>query len=329
MINRRQLASLLGSALLMTPGAARSQQRIQPVIGMLCSATPDQWTARLKAFLDGLEEAGYVSGKNVSIEYRWAEDRNERLPDLAAELVQKPVSAIVVLGNTTSALAAKAATTNIPVIFRVAANPVSIGLVASLSRPGGNLTGVTTLGAEIGPKQFELLKEMRPGAGRFALLTNPTNPVLAEAQIRIQKSAAVAAGVDLQIVEASQEQNFTSVFDDLKRFGAEGLIISADTFFNARNARLAELALAYAMPTIAPYREFVEAGGLMSYGGSIAEASRQAGVYAGRILNGENPAGLPVQQVTKVELVVNVRTAQRLGLVVPTTLMARADEVIE
>lgn len=300
-----------------------------PVVGLLGSASPGQWAARLNAFRQGLGEAGYAEGKNVAIEYRWAEDHNDRLPALADDLVRRSVSVIVVLGNTTSTLAAKAATATIPIVFRVAVNPVELGLVASLGRPGGNLTGVTTLGVEVGPKQLDLLHEMVPAATVAALLVNPTNPVLAEIQSRDLPAAARTLGLQLVVVKASTDRDFDAVFASLIPLRAGGLVIGADAFFNSRNEKLAALALRHTVPTISPYREYAEAGGLMSYGGSIADASRQAGVYTGRILKGEKPADLPVQMVTKLELIINLKTAKALGLTPPQSIVVRADEVIE
>jgi putative ABC transport system substrate-binding protein len=272
---------------------------------------------------------GFVDGKNIRIEYRWAEDRNDRLAALAADLVARKVDAIAVLGNTRSALAARDATATIPIVFRVAADPVELGLVASLGQPGGNLTGVTTLGVEAGPKQVELMHELVPQSREFVLLINPSNEALAKIQLRTIPAGAGALGLTLHVFRASADSDFEPVFAAISDRGSGGLVIGADTFFNSRNERLAELASRYIIPTISPYREFVEAGGLMSYGGSIAEASRQAGVYMGRVLKGEKSAMLPVQQVARVEFVLNLKTAQRLGLDVPATLLAQADEVIE
>jgi putative ABC transport system substrate-binding protein len=325
-MKRREFIMVAGAAA-SWPLAAHAQQR--PVIGFLGNATITAWADRLRAFERGLLESGFVDGRNVKIEYRWAEGHNDRLPGLAEELSRLRVAAIVVLGNTPSALAAKAATGTIPIIFRVAADPVEVGLVSSLNRPGGNLTGVTTLGVEAGQKQLELLHLIVPTVKTIGLLVNPANPVLAEHQTHQLPVAARALGVELTIVNASSDRDLASVFAVLKVRQAGGLLIGADSFLNSRNEQLAALATDHALPTIAPYREFASAGGLMSYGGSIAEASRLAGIYTGRILNGERPADLPVQQVTKLEMVINLKAAKSLGLDISATLLARADEVIE
>lgn len=329
MIDRRNIMRLLGSAAVAGPLDAFAEQPAMPVIGFLGSASPDQWTSRLRAFRQGLSETGYVEGRNVAIEYRWADSQNDRLPALAAELVRRRVTVLVALGNTPSVLALRTTTTTIPIVFRVAVNPVEIGLVASLGQPGGNLTGVTTLGVEVGPKQLELLHELAPAAANIALLINPTNPVLAETQSRILRAAARTLGLELHILSGSTDRDFDAAFASLSQLRAVGLVIGADAFFNSRGELLAALAVRHAVPTISPYREFAEAGGLMSYGGGIADASRQVGVYTGRILKGEKPADLPVQQAAKVELVINLKTAKAIGTTIPQALLLRADEVIE
>src|SRR5215204_6479207 len=326
-MRRRDILAGLGVASAW-PLVARVEAGL-PVIGVLGSAWPDQWADRLRAFRQGLGETGYVEGKNVALEYRWAEGRNHRLLALAAELVRQPVAVIVVLGNTPSVIAAKAATTTVPVVFRVAVDPVELGLVPSLSRPGGNLTGVTTLGAKVGAKQLELLRAIVPTASSFGLLVNPTNPVLAEPQTRDLAAVTGALGVRLDVVAASTDRELEAAFATLRERGTKALVIGADALFNSRNEEIAALAIASKMPAISPYREFAAAGGLISYGGSIAEGSRQAGVYTGRILNGEKPADLPVQQVSRLELVINAKTAQAFALSLPPTLIALADEVIE
>ncbi len=300
-----------------------------PVIGFLGSETSALWTERVAAFRQGLSETGYLEGRNVAIEYRWAEGHNERLPALAADLVQRQVSVFVVLGGTASALAAKAATSTIPVIFRIAVDPVEAGLVASLSRPGSNVTGVTTMGADLGSKQLEMLHELVPAATVLALLINPTNPAIAQVQSRDVPAAALKLGLKLHVLNASTEHDFDEVFSTLNRLGVGGLVIGADTFLNARSEQLATLAVRHSIPTISPYREFTKAGGLMSYGASIAGASRQVGVYTGRILKGEKPADLPIEQPTLFEFIVNVKSARVLGVAVAPTLLSRADEVIE
>ena len=328
-MRRREVLAFVGGCAIAWPFSVHAQASANPVVGFLGSASPQQWASRTRAFLAGLAEAGFVEGKGVAIEYRWAEGRNDRLPALAADLVARKVDAIAVLGSTASALAARDATTTIPIVFRVAANPVELGLVASLGHPGGNLTGVTTLGVEAGSKQIELMHELVARGREFAILVNPTNAALADIQLRVFPTAAAALGLNLHVLLATADRDFENVFATLSERAIAGLVIGADTFFNSRNEQLAALASRYATPTISPYREFAEAGGLMSYGGSIAEASRQAGVYMGRILKGERPAVLPVQQAAKVEFVINLKTAQRLGLDVPPALLALADEVIE
>lgn len=311
------------------PLYARAQQATLPLIGVLGSTSPQAWATRMRAFREGLRESGYEEGRNVAFSFRWAESDNARLPELAADLVRERVAVIVVLGSTPSTLAAKAATATIPIVFRVAVDPVDLGLVASLGRPGGNLTGITTLGVEVGPKQVQLLKELVPGARTFALLVNPSNPTLTTIQSRDMLAAAKTLGLALHVFHASTDAELTAVFVGAQAMRIEGLVIGADTFFNTQNERLGALAVQYAIPTVSPYREFAVAGGLMSYGGSISQASRQAGVYTGRILKGEKPAELPVQQTAMVELVVNARTAQTLGLPISNAIRDRADEVIE
>ena len=311
------------------PGVARAQQMARPVIGFLGSETSAVWADRVAAFWQGLNETGYVEGRNVEIEYRWAEGHNERLPALAADLVQRQVSVLVALGGTASAQAARTATATIPIVFRMATDPVETGLVASLNRPGGNVTGVTTMGVELGSKQLELLHELAPAASVIALLLNPTNPAIARIQSRDVPAAARKLGLDLHVLNASAERDFDLVFARMKELRVGGLIIGADTFLNARSEQLAALAVRHAIPSISPYREFTRAGGLMSYGANVIGASRQAGIYTGRILKGEKPADLPIEQPTLFEFVINVRSAKALGLLVAPTLLSRADEVIE
>jgi putative tryptophan/tyrosine transport system substrate-binding protein len=324
---RAFLAALSGAAAWPIP--AWAQKPAVPVIGFLGSESSHEWVERLDAFRRGLSETGLVEGTNLSMEYRWAEGLNERLPALAADLVRRQVDMIAVLGGTGAALVAKAATTTIPIVFRIASNPVDVELVASLNRPGGNVTGVTTLGVELAPKQLALLRELVPGAATFALLVNPTNTAIADRETKDLEAAAARLGVKLLILHASAERDFDPAFAALNRQRADGLVIAADTFFNARSTQLAAQAVNHAVPTVSPYREFATAGGLMSYGGNVKESNREAGVYAGRILKGEKPADLPVVEVTKIEHVINVKTAKALGIAVPATFIARADEVIE
>jgi putative ABC transport system substrate-binding protein len=302
-----------------------------PVIGFLNAGSPEQSAHEVHAFRLGLNEMGYVEGRNVAIEYRWAENRYNRLPALGAELVRRRVSVITTGRNVRAALAAKTATTTIPIVFLIGADPVELGLVTSLNRPGGNLTGVTTLNTEMEPKRLEILRELLPTARIMAVLVNPMNdPVAVETQLRQAQAAAHTLGLQIiHVLQASTERDLDSAFSILIQRRAEGLAINADMFFYSKSVELAALASRHTVPTISPYREFVTAGGLMSYGGSVAELYRLVGVSTGRILKGEKPADLPVQQVTKVELLINLKTAKGLGLEVPPTLLARADEVIE
>jgi putative ABC transport system substrate-binding protein len=299
-----------------------------PVIGFLNSGSAREYSEQSAAFQQGLQEAGYRAGQNVAIEYRWAEGQYDRLPALATELVRRQVSVLAATGGIPTAQAAKAATATIPIVFSTAVDPVEAGLVTSLSRPGGNLTGVTNLSVEVGPKRLELIHELVPTASIIALLTNPTNPN-AEIVSRDAQEAARTLGLQLRVLNASADRDFETAFATLLQVRAGALLIGADPFFQSRSAQLAGLALRHAVPTIYQYREFAAAGGLMSYGGSLTDSYRQVGVYAGRILKGEKPADLPVQRYTKVELIINLKTAKALGLTVPLPLLTRADEVIE
>ena len=325
-MRRREFLSLVGAAAIW-PLDVCAQQSL-PVIGFLSSASPDEYAIRLGAFRHGLKEAGYVEGQNVAIEYRWAEDQYNRLPALAAELVHRQVAVIVAGGGTPSAVAAKAATVTIPIVFAVAVDPVKAGLVNSLNRPGGNLTGVTNQNVNVAEKRLELMHELLPKATTIAVLVNPTS-VISEPFVQGLKPAARALGLKLDIVNASADHDFDTVFASLVQQRASALVISTDTFFNTRAEQLATLSLRYAVPAIYQYRPFVAAGGLMSYGSDETEYYRLAGMYAGRILKGEKPADLPVQQLTKVELIINLKTAKTLGITVPQSLQSRADEVIE
>ncbi len=327
-MRRREFIALLGGAAA-SPLAARAQQpAMLSTIGFVGSDSPDTYTDRLRAFRLGLKSTGFIEGQNVTIEYRWAAGRNDKLPELTADLIHRQL-AVIVAPTTPSVLAAKAATETIPIVFFVAGDPVDLGLVASLRRPGGNLTGATTLTLEVGPKWLQLLHEMIPTATSLALLINPTSPNLAEAQSRDLQMAARSRGLQLHVLHASTDPDFETAFESLARLGARGLVISSDSFFFSRSDRLATLAARHAVPAIFGFREFVAAGGLMSYGGSLAESFRWVGVYTGRILKGEKPSDLPVQRSTKIELFINLKTAQALGLEVPPALLTRADEVIE
>jgi putative ABC transport system substrate-binding protein len=328
-IGRRELIAGICRAAAAWPLAARAQQPAMPVIGYFGSESPDVFAGRLRAFRQGLSETGYVEGNNVAIEYRWAENQSDRFPALLEDLVRRKVTVIAAVTGTPPALAAKAATTTIPIVFVTAGDPVALGLVASLNRPGGNLTGVATLTVELGAKQLEVLRELVPTATIIALLVNPTNPTNAERLSRDLQAAASALGLQIHVLHASTERDFDAVFTSLPRLRADALVIGSDPFFNSRNQQLVALALRYAMPTMYPFREYAVAGGLISYGNSFADAHRQVGDYTGRILKGAKPADLPVQQATKVEMIVNLKTAKALGLTVPLTLLGRADEVIE
>jgi putative ABC transport system substrate-binding protein len=310
------------------PVAAKAQKPAMPVVGFLNGASPDGYAANLIAFVQGLKETGYTEGRNVTIEYRWAEGQYDRLSGMAADLVRRQIA--VIAANTPAAPAAKAATATIPVVFATSADPVATGLVASLNRPGGNVTGVATLGLELGQKELELLHQVVPAATTMALLVNPANPTVAETQSKRLQAAARTLGLKLHVLYASAERDFGSVFASMVQLRAGGLVIgAADPLFIGRSEQLATLALRHALPAIFQYREFAAAGGLMSYGASITDLYRRAGIYVGKILNGAKPADLPVQQSTKFELVINLKTAKALGLTVPLTLQASADEVIE
>ena len=287
-----------------------------PAVGFLNAASPDQFAHVARAFRLGLNETGYVEDRTVAIEYRWADGQYDRLPALAADLVSRRVNVIATGSNIIAAIAAKAATTTIPIVFLTGGDPVKDGLVASLNRPGANLTGVTTLNVEIGPKRFEVLRELLPTATIMAVLINPNNhPAVVETQIRQAQALTHTLGLQMiHVLQATTERDLDSAFSTAIQRGASGLVINPDTFFSGQSAQLAALALRHAVPTISPYREFVTAGGLMSYGGSLIDQYRLVGVYVGRILKGEKPVDLPVQQVTKVELIINLKTAKALGL---------------
>jgi len=321
------LITLLGGAAAW-PLAARAQQAT-PVVGYIGTGTRESDAFRLPSFHRGLAETGYVEGRNLAIEYRWAEGHNDRLPALAADLVNRQVSVIAIPASTPGALAAKAATATIPIVFYVGLDPVELGLVASLSRPGGNITGVTGWNVVVGPKRLQLLHEIVPTAALMGLLVNSTSPELAEADSKEQQAAARTLGLQLHVLHASTDEDLDAVFAKLVELRAGGLVIGTDSFFNTRKEQLAALSVQHRVPTIHQYSEFAAAGGLMSYGTDTSELSREVGVYTGRILKGEKATDLPVQQSTKVELVINLKTARALGITVPLTLRAFATEVIE
>jgi putative ABC transport system substrate-binding protein len=327
-MQRRKFITLLGGAVGALPFTARAQQPAMPIVGYLGPGSVESDASRLTAFRQGLNEAGYVEGRNVMIDYRWAEDRHDRLPMMATDLVRRQVTMIVAT-STPAALAAKAATTTIPIVFEMAADPVKLGLVASLSQPGGNVTGVTQLGEEVLPKRLELLHELLPTARVMALLVNPTDPPLAERQARVSLSAAKTLGLEFHVLNASTERDFDAAFTKLMQLRAGGLVIGGNALFTGHNDQLAALTVQHAVPAIYQRREFAAAGGLMGYGSNTADTHRLVGIYTGRVLKGEKPADLPVQQATKVELIINLKTAKALGINVPNTLIGRADEVIE
>jgi putative ABC transport system substrate-binding protein len=308
------------------PLVARAQQAPVPVIGFLNSGPRGLFTERVDAFRRGLSETGYEEGRNLAIEYRWAEGQYDRLPALAADLVNRRVAAIA--ANLTAAVAAKAATSTISIVFAVASDPIEIGLVTSLNRPGGNLTGVTSLGAGLGPKQLEILRVLLPNARTMALLVNPVSPN-SPGFIRDAEAAARTLQLELRVMHASTDDDFDKVFNAIVQLGVEGLLLGPDTFLSSRYPLLAAMSLRHAVPAISQYRDFAAAGGLMSYGGSINENFHLVGAYTGRILKGEKAGDLPVQQVTKIEMVLNLRTAKAFRLRVPEALLARADSVIE
>jgi putative ABC transport system substrate-binding protein len=328
-VRRRDFLKLIGGAAAAWPLAARAQQAPAiPVIGYLSNGSLETSTRTGPAFRKGLAETGYVEGRNVAIEYRYADGQNERLPGLAAELVSRRVSLIAAAGATASALAAKAATTSIPIVFNIGADPVAVGLVASLSRPSGNLTGVGYLATTIGAKILEVLHEAAPSAAVAAALMNPSNPnsEFDKAQAR---EAARVLGLELHILDAASEREIDAAFATLLQRGVKALLIEGDEFFFIRIKQLVALSVRYAVPAIFSSRDFVDAGGLMSYGADRPDSLRVAGTYAGRILKGEKPADLPVQQSTKIEMIINLTTAKAIGLTIPLSLLARADEVIE
>jgi putative ABC transport system substrate-binding protein len=327
-MKRREFILLLGGAAAW-PFAARAQQPAVPVIGYLHAASPETSAYRVAAFRRGLNETGYFEGQNVAVEYRWAEGRYERFPELAAELVRRQVSVIVTPGSPVAAKAAKDATSAIPIVFAVGGDSVKLGLVASLARPGGNVTGVNFFVTELAAKRLGLLREVVPRAARVAVLVNPANPTTAESTVTDVQAAARTIGLQVRILNASTIREIDAAYASLVRERADALLVAGDGFFNSRRVQLAMLAVRHAVPATYTVREYAEAGGLMSYGTSFADTDRQVGIYAGHILRGAKPADLPVLQSTKFELIINLQAAGMLGLDVPPMLLARADEVIE
>jgi putative ABC transport system substrate-binding protein len=327
-MKRREFITLLGGAAAAWPLAARAQQPAMPVIGLLYSLSPEPIADRLRGFRQGLKDAGYVEGENVVIIYRFAENRIDRLPELAADLVRRQV-AVIAAGNTLSASAARAATSTIPIVFSVNEDPVRLGLVASLARPGGNLTGINFLGTELAAKRLELLHELVPAAIRVAVLVNPANAANTETTLRDVETAAGAKGLQIQVLKASDSHEINATFATLVSARPDALFVAGDGFFTNRRVQLISLASRHAIPAAYGSREIAEAGGLISYGSNLADAWRQVGVYCGSILKGAKPVDLPVVQASKFELVINAETARMLGLEIPPSLLARADEVIE
>jgi putative ABC transport system substrate-binding protein len=327
-LRRREFITLLGGTAVAWPLAARAQQAAMPVIGFLDTRSPEAMTERLRGFRQGLKDTGYVEGDNVTIVYRWAENQLDRLPALAAELVHRQI-AVMVATSTPAAPVAKAATATIPIVFLAAEDPVRLGLVASLARPGGNMTGVNFFSGELTAKRLELLRDLVPGATRIAVLVNPANPPTTATTLRDVEPAARAMGLQIQVLDASSSREIHAAFATFVRERPDGLFVGIDPFLNSRRVQLVHLATRHAIPATYSVRDFAEIGGLMSYGANIADAYRQVGVYTGRILKGAKPVDLPVVQASKFELVINAETAKILGLTVPPTLLATADEVIE
>jgi putative tryptophan/tyrosine transport system substrate-binding protein len=326
-MRRRDFITLLGSAAAAFPTVARGQQPAMPVLGFLHAASPEAYAPMMTAFHEGLKEAGYVESHNVAIEYRWAEGHYDRLPGMAADLVSRHV-AVIVAGGTPPALAAKAATSTVPIVINVGIDPVETGIVASLNRPGGNVTGVAVLTVELAAKQLEVLHELLGTSTAVALLVNPNTP-LTESQTKAARDAARSLGLQLHVLDASTEDQIDAAFEKLVELRAGALLVSVDPFLTKQRAQIVALAAHHAIPAIYGVREFAAAGGLMSYGTDLTDVYRQTGIYAGKILKGAKPADLPVQRMVRVEFVINLKTAKTLGLTFPITLLGRADQVIE
>jgi putative ABC transport system substrate-binding protein len=327
-MKRRSFLAVLGTAVAASPLAALAQRPTMPVIGFLNTGSPNERTHLVEAFRQGLKEAGYIDGKDVAIEYRWAEGHYERLPSLASELVRRQVAVIAATGGSEPAVAAKAATSTIPIVFTGGGDPVQLGLVASLSRPGGNATGITNVGSSLEAKRFEILRELLPRVSTIAYLVNPNN-VTAKSSVKEVSAAAAAAGKQLQVVNVAVESDFEPAFATIKRSRAGAVLVAQDALFVTRRDQLVALAGRHAIPAVYGFREFTIAGGLLSYGADIRDVHRQAGIYTGRILKGAKPADLPVLQASKFELIVNLKTAKKLGLTISRDFLARVDEVIE
>ncbi len=327
-MRRREFITLLGGTAVTWPLAARAQQAIIPVVGYLSQGAPEASAYLVAAFRKGLSEGGYDEGKNVAIEYRWAHNNSARLPELATDLVSHRVAVIAAVAGTSAALAAKAATTTVPIVFTTGSDPVQIGLVASLNRPGGNVTGINAMQVEAQEKRLALLHELLPAATRFAVLVNPNNQ-MTDSLVTNTRGAAASIGQQVEVLAATTSRDIDTAFASLAPRPVSVLLVSPDPLFDTRRAQLVTLAARHAMPTIYPFREYVEAGGLMSYGTSFTDIARLAGMYTARVLKGEKPADLPVLRATKFEFVINLQTARLLGLTIPPMLLARADEVIE
>jgi putative ABC transport system substrate-binding protein len=328
-MRRREFITLIGGAAVAWPLAAGAQQAAMPVVGLLHAGSPDLYADFLQAFRRGLKENGYVESENVAIEYRWADNQLDRLPALAADLVHRRVAVIATFGGAPPAFAAKAASATVPIVFIIGDDPVRLGLVASLARPGGNLTGVNILAVELAAKRLEILRELVPTASRIAVLVNPANATTTEATVRDVEAAARAVGLNIQVLNADTNREIDAAFANLARERLDALVVGTGPFFTSRRVQLVQLAAFYRVPAIYAGRQNAEIGGLISYGASLADAYRQVGVYTGRMLRGTKPMDLPVVQSSKFELVINHQTARMLGLTVPATVLARADEVIE
>jgi putative tryptophan/tyrosine transport system substrate-binding protein len=324
-MKRREFITLLGGTAATWPLVARAQQPAMPLIGFLGSTVPQGYSDRLQAFGQGLKEEGFIEGQNVTIEYRFAEDHDDRLPVLAADLVHRQVR-VIAAGGSPASVAAKTATATIPIVFETASDPVALGLVTTLNRPGGNLTGVTNLNVEVGQKKLELLRELLPSATNVAVLVNPSAPAITEQFMGVLQAAAPALGMQLHVMQVSTDRDLDTVFATMR---TDALVIGPYLFFNSRMEQLGAMSLRYAVPAIFTYRPFVAGGGLISYGANQTETYRLVGIYTGKILKGAKPGDLPVQRVTKVELMINLKTAKALGITVPLSLSGRADELIE